>query len=349
MSGIVLLGTGQVARALALRVDALQRRGRPRLPPLLAVCNSRGRHRPDGGFWVDAVAAQSADQHAPGGDGVPDIPDEAALVVDLTASDAVAAMHARWLAQGRCVVTANKRGLGEGHARAKALLAAITRPGQYGDSATVGAGLGALRRLREFEACGEHVYAVRGVLSGSLAWLFDHYDGTRPFSELVREALALGYTEPDPREDVAGLDIVRKLKILARAAGWVVPDQTVEVDAHLRVASGADAIAALRELDPAFERLYAERPRGHALAVVASSSPGIHTVGLEWLAPGDALAARAGCDNAIEIRSERYDERPLVLRGPGAGPALTAAAVVEDLYSGVASSSPALWPGRRAG
>lgn len=349
MSGIVLLGTGQVARALALRVDALQRRGRPRLPPLLAVCNSRGGHRPEGGFWVDAVAAQSADHHVPGTDGVPDIPDEAALVVDVTASDAVAATHARWLAQGRCVVSANKRGLGEGHARAKALLAAITRPGQYGDSATVGAGLGALGRLREFRACGEHVYAIRGVLSGSLAWLFDRYDGTRPFSELVREALALGYTEPDPREDVAGLDVVRKLKILARAAGWVVPDETVDVDGHLRVDSGVDPFADLRELDPAFERLNAERPPGHTLAVVARSTPGIHSVRLEWLAPGDPLAARAGCDNAIEIRSERYDERPLVLRGPGAGPALTAAAVVEDIHAGLAASSLAHWPGRRVG
>jgi homoserine dehydrogenase len=118
------------------------------------------------------------------------------VVVDATASEDVAARHVQWLARGVHVVTANKLGRGAQLARAQAIAESCADSGaRYGDSATVGAGLPLLSSLRALVAGGDHIHAVEGVLSGSLAWLFHRYDGQSPFSAAVREALAAGYTE----------------------------------------------------------------------------------------------------------------------------------------------------------
>lgn len=328
---VALLGTGQVAQALARRIDALAARGRIAPLSLLHVGNSRGTLTGSAQAWAETVIALSAVPSARHRDPSPQLAAEVDLVIDLTASDAVAAQHAAWLEAGIAVVTANKRGLGESAARARRIGAAIAGGAAYADSATVGAGLGAVRRLRELSACGETVFEIAGVLSGTLAWLFDHYDGSGRFSDLVRQAHALGLTEPDPRDDVGGADVVRKLRILARAVGWEVPDDGIDIDPRLRCGDGADPWADIVALDAGFAALVAERPDPEArLAVVARARPGEYRVAVEWLLPDDPLAQRGGCDNATLIRSERYDERPLVLRGPGAGPTLTAAAVLED-------------------
>ena len=121
---------------------------------------------------------------------------------------------------GKHVVTANKLGNGGDLARAQAIAeAGAVGSACYGDAATVGAGLPVLRTIRQLVAGGDRIHAIEGVLSGSLAWLFGRYDDGRPFSDLVREARALGFTEPDPRIDLSGDDVRRKLLILARAAG----------------------------------------------------------------------------------------------------------------------------------
>lgn len=129
----------------------------------------------------------------------------------------------------------------------------------YGDSATVGAGLPVLSSVRALVAGGDHIHLIEGVLSGSLAWLFHRYDGSGAFSDRVREAIAAGYTEPDPRIDLSGEDVRRKLLILARAAGWQLEAEQVhveslvpavvaklplaELDAHLRA---LDAVVGAR-------------------------------------------------------------------------------------------------------
>ena len=154
----------------------------------------------------------------------------ARIVIDATASEAVAAQHAHWLAAGIHVVTACKLGQGTALARWQAIQAAQRAGGtRYGDSATVGAGLPLLRSLRALREGGDRIHAIAGVLSGSLAWLFNHYDGKQPFSGFVRQARAAGYTEPDPREDLAGEDVRRKLLILARAAGFALEADAVQV------------------------------------------------------------------------------------------------------------------------
>jgi homoserine dehydrogenase len=263
------------------------------------------------------------------------------IVVDATASEAVASRHAHWLAQGIDVVTACKLGQGTSLLRWRQIRAACRDGGtRYGDSATVGAGLPLLRALRELQDGGDRILAIAGVLSGSLAWLFNHYDGMRPFSVLVRQARAAGYTEPDPRDDLSGEDVRRKIVILARAAGVELDARDVGVASlvppHLATLPVDALDAALPALDATLrERFATAYKNGEKLRFIArlerdAAGDARARVGLESL-PGDhPLAAGAGNDNKVAIWSDRYREQPLVIQGPGAGAEVTAAALLDD-------------------
>src|SRR5690606_29402747 len=137
------------------------------------------------------------------------------VVVDATASNDIAACHAQWLAAGYHVVSANKAATGESLAAWTRLRNAGSRGRtDYGDAATVGAGLPVLSTLRRLRECGDHLLALDGVFSGSLSWLFNQFDGGRPFSALLREAQAFGYTEPGQRPDLRsrGLGCARVMR-----------------------------------------------------------------------------------------------------------------------------------------
>lgn len=258
------------------------------------------------------------------------------ILIDATASEAVAARHADWLAQGIDVVTACKLGQGTSLSRWRAIQAACIKGGtQYGDSATVGAGLPLLRTIRGLRAGGDRIHAIAGVLSGSLAWLFHHFDGRLSFSGFVEQAREAGYTEPDPREDLSGEDVRRKLLILARAAGVELEADAVAVESlvpdALAAFANADLDAGLPLLDvPLRERFADARKRGERLHFVARLQKGQARVGLESLAADDPLAAGTGTDNRVAIWSDRYSTQPLVVQGPGAGAGITAAAMLDD-------------------
>ncbi|WP_084062943.1 homoserine dehydrogenase [Arenimonas malthae] len=259
------------------------------------------------------------------------------IVVDASASAALAAWHPRWLRQGLHVVSANKLGLGGPLLRHHEIRALATGGLHYGDAATVGAGLPLLRSLRELRAGGDRIRAVAGVLSGTLAWLFDGYDGRTPFSEKVRAAVARGYAEPDPRVDLSGEDVRRKLLILARTAGFPLEHAEVQVASllgpALRDAPDATTVdARLPTLDAALSaRAREAAATGRVLRYVARLDESGARIGLESLAANDPLAGGGGCDNRLAIWSSRYEERPLVIQGPGAGAAVTAAALLDDL------------------
>ena len=261
------------------------------------------------------------------------------ILIDATASDAVAARHAGWLAQGIHVVTACKLGQGTTLQRWRDIQAARAHGAtQYGDSATVGAGLPLLRTLRALHAGGDRIHAIAGVLSGSLAWLFHHYDGRRPFSGFVRDARDAGYTEPDPRDDLSGEDVRRKLLILARTAGVELAPGDVAVQSLVPPAlAGLPRVhvdAALPMLDGALRARFAEAwKRGERLRFVARLQDGRARVGLESLAADDPLAGGSGTDNRVAIWSDRYRVQPLVIQGPGAGAEVTAAALLDDALS----------------
>ena len=340
---LALLGTGHVGAAFVARCQALRARGVP-VPAFAWLSNSRaladGDETPADalrrlraapvreGAWAPWVEAESLRR----GD----------IVVDATASDSVAGWHSEWLARGIHVVTANKLGNGADLARAQAIAdARCEHDAHYGDSATVGAGLPLLRSLRELVAGGDRIRSVEGVLSGSLAWLFDRYDGMRPFSGLVRAARDAGYTEPDPRIDLSGEDVRRKLLILARAAGLPLRAEQVEVASLVPdVLAQAPAEATdvlLPSLDGPLRERYLQADRdGARLRFVGrfeiDETGAAHAdVGLRALPRDHALCGGRGTDNRIAIRSCRYDLQPLVIQGPGAGAEVTAAALLDDV------------------
>jgi aspartokinase/homoserine dehydrogenase 1 len=179
--------------------------------------------------------------------------------------------------------------------------------------------------------------AVEGILSGTLAWLFNRYDGSRAFSELVREAHALGYTEPDPRDDLSGTDVARKLVILAREAGVELDlaDVAVEslVPAPLRALSAQDFMQQLDELDAAIATRFAQARGNHCVLryVARLDREGHAHVGLTELPVDHAFAHLRLTDNIVQFTTRRYRDNPLVVQGPGAGPEVTAAGVFADL------------------
>lgn len=336
---LALLGTGVVGSAFVARCERLREAGGP-VPAFAWLSNSRTLQAGGGGALEALAQARAAPVRAPGG-WAPWVESEGLragdIVVDATASDSVAGWHSEWLSRGIHVVTANKLGPGADLARAQAIVEARNEYGAaYGDGATVGAGLPLLRSIRELVAGGDRIRSVEGVLSGSLAWLFDRYDDSRPFSDLVREARDNGYTEPDPRLDLSGEDVRRKLLILARAAGLPLEAHQVRADSLLPqelAAAGAErADALLPLLDAPLRERFAHAHRdGARLRFVGRFTAEAAELGLRTLPASHPLCAGGGTDNLVAISSCRYREQPLVIRGPGAGAEVTAAALLDDV------------------
>ena len=262
-----------------------------------------------------------------------------AVIIDCTASADVAARYGDWMARGIHVITPNKRA-------ATAPLAdwrrmhALRREGgaRYLGETTVGAGLPVLQTLRDLRQTGDEILAIEAVLSGTLAFLFNRYDGSLPFSALVREARELGYTEPDPRDDLSGLDVARKLVILAREMGREIELRAVETESlvpdALTAADVAGFLAGLEGGDEAMrERHDAARRAGRVLRHVArlDGLTGRASVGLQAVGTDHPFAHALLTDNVVRFVTRRYHDNPLVVQGPGAGPAVTAAGVFADL------------------
>jgi aspartokinase/homoserine dehydrogenase 1 len=337
----VLLGTGVVGRALLNLLETPAGEG----VRIVGVANSTRQLVDASGLVGDiAVARLAGCDPFRGDDALLAALDESGatrrVVIDATASQETASRHAEWLACGYDVVTANKTAAAAAAPAWRALRNAASRGAcVYGDAATVGAGLPVLSTLRRLRACGDALVAIDGVFSGSLSWLFNTYDGSRPFSALLREARAFGYTEPDPRADLSGADVVRKLVILARAAGRTLDADAVEVEdlvpAWLRRIDAATFLDNAEALDAAIEARRAQAAsEGHVLRHLASlDASGRARVGLVAIDSSRDAARVSGTDNLFALTTERYRARPLVIQGPGAGAEVTAQALLGDLLA----------------
>ena len=262
-----------------------------------------------------------------------------ALIIDCSGSDAVAARYPEWLRRGIHVATPNKHAGAGPLPRYRAIQEATRAGGQFRYEATVGAGLPVIQTLRSLLDTGDELIAIDGLFSGTLAWLFNCFDGSRPFSELLLEARSMGYTEPDPREDLSGMDVARKTVILAREAGINIELDQVSIEnlvpEPLRGVPLDEFLSRVGELDaPLGERLAAAKAAGGKLRYLAElDRDGNARVGLTM--PADDHPSLHGrlTDNLIQFRTLRYPENPLVVQGPGAGPDVTAAGVFGDILT----------------
>ncbi len=259
------------------------------------------------------------------------------VVVDVTDGDGTAAALLAALQGGCDVVTANKKPLAGPLADFVAMTeAARANRRLLRAEATVGAGLPVIDTLDMLLATGDRLRSAEGCLSGTLGYVVTQLEQGVAFSQAVQDAAEKGYTEPDPVADLCGADVARKAVILGRLSGLVTDDAPVAleglVDASLAGLPLPALFAKLREMDASLaERVAAARDRGGVLRFVARVQEGRVQVGLAEV-PGDSpLAGLHGTDNMILFHTDRYDARPLVVSGPGAGVDVTAMGVLGDL------------------
>jgi bifunctional aspartokinase / homoserine dehydrogenase 1 len=257
-------------------------------------------------------------------------------IIDCSGDDQVASRYEKWLAAGMHVITPSKHAGAGPFVRYRAIREAEANGGRFRYEATVGAGLPIIQTLRDLLDTGDRLHAIDGILSGTLAWLFNRYDATVPFSQLIREAHGLGYTEPDPRDDLSGVDVARKLVILAREAGGEIEVDDVEIEslvpAPLKSAAREEFMEGIAEFDDVMaQRYHAAAAAGQVLRYVAALREGKASVRLAMLPRDHPFAHLRLTDNIVQYTTDRYRDNPLVVQGPGAGPDVTAGAVFADL------------------
>jgi aspartokinase/homoserine dehydrogenase 1 len=260
------------------------------------------------------------------------------VVIDCTASAEVADQYYDWLKRGIHIVTPNKKANSGSLPYYRSLQEAKRATGtHYLYEATVGAGLPVIQTLRDLRETGDDITQIEGIFSGTLAYLFNVFDGHDAFSSIVRSAKAKGYTEPDPRDDLSGMDVARKLIILGREMGLTLEMSDVHVDGlvpdALAKCSVDEFMRRLPESDAAIAAtLDAARKKNQVLRYVGRIDAAGHaTVGLMHLDAKHAFSNIALTDNVVRFATRRYCDNPLIVQGPGAGPEVTAAGVFSDL------------------
>ena len=329
---LVCLGTGQVGAAL---LDQIHRTSTPGLDlRIIGLANSRHALLNPTGIPLDDWRGALAAAPPPPADllgAVHDFDLPGVVFVDNTASPAAAQTVVAAIRRGYAAVCSNKIAATGPLADWRDLTA-----GTFFHESNVGAGLPVLDTLKQLIATGDRVHRIEAVMSGSLNFIFNRFSSACTFEAAVREAAALGYTEPDPRLDLGGVDVARKVLILARLAGaeLELADVTITpfLPANAFEGSVDDFFAALPNCEPGLTDRLTDAGTDHVLRVVGSWSPeGGAEVALRRLPLDHPLARLAGTDNKFTFLTDRYPENPLVIQGAGAGAEVTAMGVFSDL------------------
>lgn len=203
----------------------------------------------------------------------------------------------------------------------------------------VGAGLPIINTLKNLMNSGDRVQRIEAILSGTISFIFNNFKGDANFHDVVKEAQDKGYTEPDPRDDLSGKDFMRKMLILARDAGYAMEEADVEIEsvlpkASLEAKTVEDFYATLKTEDSHFAKLKdAAEKDGKVLRYIGKLEDGKVTITLQMVDENHPFYMLSGSDNIISFTTDRYRERPLVVKGPGAGAEVTAAGVFADLIN----------------
>jgi len=345
---VVLLGFGQIGREVAAQLAAA---GPARSVRVVAAIDRTGYAFDPGGLAPRRLAALAAAKRsgvalgeAPGG--MRGAPAEALatiaghalsrpILVDVTAGDTGPVLEAA-VHFGMDLVLANKRPLADGAARRGLRQAAAARGRRLLHEATVGAGLPIIDTMQKLADSGDQVLRVEGCPSGTLGYLFGELGRGVPFSVALRSAMSLGYTEPDPRDDLSGADVARKALILGGMLGFEGELSDIKVQSlvppALRELPLAEFLARLESLDAPWERRVRQaRARGEVLRYRATVTRRNVRVGVVAVHAASALGALTGTDNQFAFTTARYRKNPLVITGAGAGAAVTAAGVLNDV------------------
>ena len=347
---LILLGYGQIGQALATLLNRLVR---PTLSVhVAAVIDRSGFVFDPEGLSARKLSALAAEKRK--GRRIADLPSgepaealEAVahvagyaltrpVLVDLTADDTAPALQ-QALTHGMDLVLANKRPLADRRQVSDALWqTARARGRRILHEATVGAGLPVIDTYHKLVESGDRVLRIEGLLSGTLGYVLSEVSSGVPFSEAVRAAMAKGYTEPDPRDDLSGLDVARKALILARLLGYPGELRRSAVESLVpkwaRTLSLDQFLGRLKELDPSWTRRVEDaKASGAVLRYVSVVSPVKIAVGVRAVPAGSPFASIKGSDNQLVFTTARYKSNPLVITGPGAGAEVTAAGVLNDI------------------
>ncbi|HEY9047613.1 MAG TPA: bifunctional aspartate kinase/homoserine dehydrogenase I [Ohtaekwangia sp.] len=259
------------------------------------------------------------------------------IFVDCTSSEEVTAFYEDILSANISIVTPNKKANSASMEKYISLKQTAFRRGvKFLYETNVGAGLPVINTMNDLLLSGDRVISIEGVLSGTLNFIFSSYTEGKKFSDVVKEAKEKGYTEPDPRDDLSGMDVARKILILSRETGlsFELSDIQVQnlVPQDCQKGSVEDFFATLEKHDASFEKLRNEATaKGEKLRYMAVLREGKVHVGLGSVNSQHPFYSLSGSDNIILLTTERYHERPMVIRGPGAGAAVTAAGVFADI------------------
>lgn len=264
-----------------------------------------------------------------------------AVIVDCTASDKVSSYYEDWLKKGIHIITPNKKANSGPMEYYRGLRAAQQRlKSHFFYEANVGAGLPVISSIRDLLRTGDEFLQIEGIFSGTLSFIFNEFDGSEPFSAVVTKAKANGYTEPDPRDDLSGMDVARKVVILAREIGLKVELADVPVKSLVPEAlSGSDVsiddfMTRLPDYDSELTDMANEAAKAGELlryVGVVDAQSGKCAVELRRYSTSHPFGRLEGSDNIVSFRTKRYDAQPLVVQGPGAGADVTAAGVFADL------------------
>ncbi|WP_278035799.1 bifunctional aspartate kinase/homoserine dehydrogenase I [Flavobacterium nitratireducens] len=309
---------------------------------VIALSNSRKMHFDDDGIDLDSWKATLENGEAANKElfieKVTSLNLRNSIFVDITANADVAAIYERFLKQSVGVVTCNKIACAsayDNYKNLKKLSRQYNAPFLF--ETNVGAGLPIIDTVKNLIASGDKVHKIQAVLSGSLNFIFNNFDENYSFHDVVKEAGVQGFTEPDPKIDLSGIDVARKILILIRESGYKMEIEDIENQSFLPAACMAttnneDFFKSLIEYNSHFEGILAEaKAKDSRLKFVAQFENGKASVGLQFIPKDHPFYNLEGKDNIVLFYTDRYVDQPLLIKGAGAGAAVTASGIFADV------------------
>ena len=309
---------------------------------VIAVSNSRKMHFDEEGIslkeWQNQLdSGETANMEAFTAK-VKDLNLRNSIFVDITANESVSKTYEHYLRENVAVVTCNKiacSSVYENYSNLKRLSRKYNAPFLF--ETNVGAGLPIIDTLKHLIASGDKVNKIQAVLSGSLNFIFNNFSETYNFHDVVKEAGVQGFTEPDPKIDLSGVDVARKILILIRESGYEMEMDDIVNNSFLptecmKTTNNEDFFKSLTANATHFDNLLAQaKAKDSRLKFVATFENGKASVGLEFIPSNSPFYNLEGKDNIVQFYTDRYIDQPLLIKGAGAGAAVTASGIFADV------------------